>query len=274
MKHAAAALAACALLWAPDTLADSQYKLLVLAMPGKYHYEYIPIARDSLERLARLHAFELTYTHRPEAFDGDLARYAAVMFLNTPGEELNAAQRAKFEAYMRGGGNAIVVHRAAITAPGAWPWYEKMVGRTVGVHPMLQTGVVTVADRGFPATYGLPERWIWSDEFYVTTNPHGIAIEPVLNVDERSYDPTKIWPGQVARGMGRDHPVAWHHRYEGGRVFVTTLGHNAEMYRDPQYLSHLMGGIYWATSGVKISETNGATSRVTSGPGQSGGGAK
>jgi hypothetical protein len=30
--------------------ADNQYKLLVLAMPGKYHYEYIPIARDSLER--------------------------------------------------------------------------------------------------------------------------------------------------------------------------------------------------------------------------------
>ena len=34
--------------------ADTQYKLLVLAMPGKYHYEYIPIARDSLERLAKL----------------------------------------------------------------------------------------------------------------------------------------------------------------------------------------------------------------------------
>ena len=243
------AVAVLALAAAADALADSQFKLLVLAMPGKYHYEYIPIARDSLEKLGKLHAFDITYTHRPEAFDGDLKQYAAVMFLNTPGEELNAGQRAKFEAYMKGGGNAIVVHRAAITPPGEWPFYEKLVGRRVGVHPMLQTGVVTVEDKGFPATYGLPERWIWSDEFYVTTNPYNVKIHPVLNVDESSYDPEKIWPGQVSKGMGKEHPVAWYHQVEGGRVFVTTLGHNGEMYRDPQYLGHLMGGVYWVATG-------------------------
>jgi hypothetical protein len=229
---------------------DHQFKLLVLAIPNKYHYEYIPVARDSLEHLAKLHAFELTWTNKTEAFDGDLRQYAAVMFLNTPGEELNPAQRAKFEAYMRGGGNAIVVHRAAITPPGNWPWYEKLVGRSFVIHPMLQTGVVTVVDKGFPATFGLPSRWIWSDEFYVTSNPYRVAINPVLNVDETSYDPTKIWPGQVARPMGRDHPVAWYHRYEHGRVFVTTLGHNVEMYRDQHYLDHLLGGIYWTATGL------------------------
>ena len=234
---------------APARAADTQFKLLVLAIPNKYHYEYIPVARDSLERLARLHAFEFTYTNKTEVFDGDLKQYAAVMFLNTPGEELNPAQRRKFEDYMRAGGNAIVVHRAAITPPNGWVWYEKLVGRTVGVHPMLQTGVVTVADKGFPATYGIPDRWIWSDEFYVTTNPYQVTIHPVLNVDESSYDPTKIWPGQVTKGMGKDHPIAWHHQVEQGRVFVTTLGHNGEMYRDPQYLAHLMGGIYWAATG-------------------------
>lgn len=230
--------------------AQAQYKLLVLAMPSKYHYEYIPIARDSLERLAKLHAFEFTWTNKPETFDGDLSQYAAVVFLNTPGEELNPAQRAKFEAYMRAGGNAVVVHRAAITPPGVWPWYERLVGRRVGVHPMLQTGVVTAADARFPATYGVPARWIWSDEFYVTTNPYNVAIDTVLRVDESTYDPRKIWPGQKSEPMGPDHPIAWHHRHEKGRVFVTTLGHNGEMYRDPTYLSHLMGGIWWAATGM------------------------
>lgn len=242
----AAALLATA---APGSKAETQFKLLVLAMPGKYHYEYIPIARDSLERLARLHAFELTYTSKTQVFEGDLKQYAAVMFLNTPGEELNAAQRARFEDYMRGGGNAIVVHRAAITPPNDWVWYERMVGRSVGPHPKLQTGVVTVVDRDFPAAFGLPERWIWSDEFYVTTNPYGVRIDTVLGVDESSYDPTLIWPGQTVKAMGRNHPIAWYHRHEQGRVFVTTLGHNGEMYRDPQYLGHLLGGIYWSATG-------------------------
>lgn len=250
MKRMTILLAATLLLAAaPASQAETQFKLLVLAMPGKYHYEYIPIARDSLERLARLHAFELTYTNKTQVFDGDLKQYAAVMFLNTPGEELNPAQRARFEDYMRGGGNAIVVHRAAITPPNDWVWYERMVGRSVGPHPKLQTGVVTVVDRDFPAAFGLPERWIWSDEFYVTTNPYGVRIETVLGVDESSYDPTLIWPGQTVKGMGKDHPIAWRHRHENGRVFVTTLGHNGEMYRDPQYLGHLLGGIYWSATG-------------------------
>ena len=251
MRHAIRILvAALALTFPSSSWAESQFKLLVLAIPNKYHYEYIPIARESLERLAKLHSFEFTWTNKTDAFDKDLDQYAAVMFLNTPGEELNTAQRTRFEGYMRRGGNAIVVHRAAITPPNNWIWYERMVGRTVGVHPMLQTGVVTVEDRNFPATYGVPERWIWSDEFYVTTNPYNVTINPVLNVDESSYDPTKIWPGQVSKPMGKNHPVAWYHRHEKGRVFVTTLGHNGEMYRDPQYLTHLMGGIYWAASGL------------------------
>lgn len=258
MKNTILTLGAAALLAAaPLTHADNQYKLLVLAIPNKYHYEYIPVARDSLERLAKLHAFEFNYANNTAVFDGDLRQYAAVVFLNTPGEELNPSQRARFEAYMRGGGNAVVVHRAAITppsavphpAPNAWPWYERLVGRSFKIHPMLQTAAVDVVDPDFPAAYGLPPRWIWSDEWYETTDPYKVAIRPVLNVDESSYDPAKIWPGQVATGMGKTHPVAWYHRYEGGRVFVTLLGHSVEMYKDPQYLSHLMGGIWWAATG-------------------------
>lgn len=233
--------------------ADSQFRLLVLAIPSQYHYEFVPVARESLERMARLHAFDITWATTADALDGDLKPYAAIMLLNAATEKMNPAQREKLEAYMRGGGNAVVVHRAAITLPaGSWPWYEKLVGRTVGTHPMLQTGVVTVADPKFPATYGVPARWVWSDEFYPLIDPYDIAITPVLNVDETSYDPTKIWPGQVAKAMGEDHPVAWYHRYEGGRVFVTTLGHSVEMYRDKTYLDHLMGGIYWAATGRGI----------------------
>ena len=188
--------------------ADPQYKLLVLAMPSKYHYEYIPVARDEIARLAELHAFDLEWTRDSEMLERDLSGYAAVMLLNTPVEELGAQARRGFEKYMNAGGNAMVVHRAAISAPGNWPWYEKLVGRTVGNHPMLQTGVVTIVDKRFPATFSLPERWVWSDEFYTTTNPYRVRINTVLSVDEKSYDPTKIWPGQVSQPMGTDHPIA------------------------------------------------------------------
>lgn len=250
MKKSLATLAAAVGTATPALAADTQFAVLVLAMPTKYHYEYIPVARESFEKLARLHNFDLTWTAQPAAFEGDLRKFAAVVLLNSSGEEFNEAQQAGLERYMKGGGNAVVVHRAIIVAkPGAWPWYEKLVGRNFVIHPMLQTAVVSKADAGHPATFGLPERWLWSDEWYEFTNPHGVAIHPILTVDERSYDPTKIWPGQVAQGMGADHPVSWWHRVEKGRVFVTALGHNQAMYRDERYLDHLWGGLWWAATG-------------------------
>lgn len=235
---------------APAQAAEGQFAVLVLAVPNKWHYEYIPIARESFEKMARLHGFELAFTSRTGAFEGDLSRYAAVVLLNDPHEGYTEAQRAGLERYMKAGGNAVIVHSAIVSKAGDWPWYEQLVGRSFTLHPMVQTAIVTKADAGHPATFGLPERWIWSDEWYEFSNPHGVAINPVLTVDERSYDPTKIWPGQVATGMGSDHPVSWWHAYEKGRVFVTALGHNGEMYRDPQYLDHLWGGVWWAATGL------------------------
>ena len=113
--------------------ADSQFSLLVLALPTRYHYEYIPVAHESFERMAKLHAFELTWAQQAQAMEGDLSKYAAIVFLNSSGEELNEKQRQAVEQYMRGGGNAVVVHRTIISAPGMWPWYEKLVGRSLPI---------------------------------------------------------------------------------------------------------------------------------------------
>jgi len=250
MKQALQALAVAATVAsAPALAADSQFAVLVLAMPSKYHYEYIPLARESFEKMAKLHAFELTWTAQPQAFEGDLSKYSAVLLVNSTADEFTPAQRAGLERYMRSGGNAVVVHSAIVSKPGLWPWYEKLVGRSFTVHPMLQTAVVTKVDPGHPATFGLPDKWIWSDEWYEFSNPHGVTVNPVLAVDERTYDPKKIWPGQVSNGMGADHPVSWWQGYEKGRVFVTALGHNAEMYKDRKYLDHLWGGVWWAATG-------------------------
>lgn len=242
-------LAWCALLSPSLATAQAQFKLLVLAAPNKYHYEYIPVARESFEKLGKLHNFEFTWTNQLGALEGDLKPYAAIVLMNTSGEEFSEAQRRKFEDYVKGGGNVAMVHRAIIIPADKWPWYEKLVGRSFRIHPIVQSAVVHTLDSKFPATFGLPARWIWSDEWYELTNPHDVAINTVLGVDESTYDPTRIWPGQVARGMGRDHPVAWHHNVGGARVFVTSLGHSVHMYQDPQYLSHLYGGIWWAATG-------------------------
>ena len=46
--------------------------------------------------------------------------------------------------------------------------------------------------------------------------------------------------------MGYDHPIAWCKTYDGGRAFVTALGHFGSHYSEPALLDHLVGGIQYA----------------------------
>lgn len=240
-------LAASVLLTRPAR-GQSQFEVLVLAVPEQWHRACIPAAKQSFARMARLHQFGLTWASEASALEGDLKRYAVIVFLNTPSEALNDAQRRRFEAYLHGGGGFVGIHMAAATKR-EWPWYERLVGRSFRIHPYIQTAVLHVTDRNFPATMAVPERWVWTDEWYEFDGPLVPDLHVVLTVDETTYDPHKIWPGQHAEGMGAVHPIAWYHTFEGGRSFVTALGHLPEAYDDPTFLAHLYGGIYWAATG-------------------------
>lgn len=252
MKRFLLACLLCVAAIAP-ALAEGQFRVLVLAVPNRYHHDYAVVAQPQFERMARRHAFDLDWRWNTAVFDEDLSGYAAIVLLNTPGDELKGAQRAALEAYVGNGGGVVAVHRALISNPrGDWPWFEKLVGRPFRIHPMVQSAVVRVEDPAFPASFGLPQRWIWSDEWYEFEAPLVGGLRTVLSVDESSYDPTRIWPGQTASGMGKEHPVAWYHAYDGGRVFVTALGHTPALYDDPLYLEHLYGGIWWAATGKGI----------------------
>jgi len=46
--------------------------------------------------------------------------------------------------------------------------------------------------------------------------------------------------------MGADHPIAWCHRYDGGRSVYTAMGHTSASYREPLFVAHLLGAIEMA----------------------------
>ncbi|MBK9989390.1 MAG: ThuA domain-containing protein [Verrucomicrobia bacterium] len=250
MKNPILALAGL-LFMATCCFAQNQFEVLVLSIPDKYHYEYIPIARKSFEEMARQHQFQLKWTNDPHVFDGELKNYAAIVFLNTTGEVLSDTQRQKFRDFVQQGGGVMLVHAATATTQ-KWDWYDRLVGRFFRKHPYIQTGVIYKADPCFPATFSLPDRWVWSDEWYEYDAPLSKDLHVVLKVDEATYDPTRIWPGQHSEGMGADHPVAWYHHFEGARVFATALGHLTECYADKVYLDHLYGGLWWVATGKGI----------------------
>jgi type 1 glutamine amidotransferase len=207
-------------------------KLLVFSKTAGYRHESIPAGVEALREL-----FPLDATEDADAFTADnLARYRAVVFLNTSGTILDTGQKAAFEAYIRGGGGFAGVHGAADTEYD-WPFYNDLLGAHFAAHPEIQPAVVRVEDRTHPATAELGETWSRTDEWYdFRTNPRP-KVHVLLRLDESSY---------TGGTMGADHPHAWYRPYGRGRSFYTAGGHTVEAYAEPAFRAHLAGGIRYA----------------------------
>jgi cytochrome c len=221
-----------------------QPSLLVFSRTGGFRHDSIPAGIAALTQLAEQQGFGLSATEDKQQFtDENLARFAAVVFLNTTGEILDAAHEAAFERYIAAGHGYIGVH-AASDCEYQWPFYGGLVGAYFAGHSSVVEATVKAEPVTHASLSGLPSPWLRTDEWYgFDLNPRA-EVTVLLTVDEASYDPG----GGM---MGADHPVAWYHSYQGGRAFYTALGHTRESFQEPEFLAHLLGGARWAAGIVQ-----------------------
>jgi type 1 glutamine amidotransferase len=214
-------------------------RVLVFTKTTGFRHASIPVALRAVRQLAERSGLAVDATEDARKFTpGNLARYRAVVFLLTSGDVLDDAQQAAFERYIRTGGGYAGVHSAADTEPD-WDWYGRLLGTHFRTHPQIQQAVIGVASRTHPSTVGLPRTWTRVDEWYSFTKNPRPHVRVLATLDERTYT-----PGEGA--MGADHPIAWAHRFEGGRAWYTAGGHTDESYGEPLFRKHLIGGIRWA----------------------------
>jgi cytochrome c len=213
-------------------------RILVFTKTAEFRHASIPNALSALDDLARANALTVDATEDAAVFaDSTLARYDVVAFVLTTGDVLDDVQQAALQRFVRAGGGFVGVHSAADTEH-TWPWYRGLVGAWFRVHPPIQTATVKVENRRTLSTARLPALWARSDEWYAFDGSPRAAVDVLATVDERTYAPRDAT-------MGRDHPIAWQHAYDGGRAWYTAMGHTEEWYRDPLFRAHLLGGILY-----------------------------
>lgn len=245
----AAALLCASILGAAPAHAE-QFKVLVFTKTAGWHHDAVHAGVSAVQELGKLHDFAVFWTADAGRVmnDAELAKYQAVVFLLTTGDILDDRQQAAFERYIRKGGGFVGVHSASDTEYD-WPWYTKMVGHMFRVHPAVQTAVLQVRERNFPGMERFAPRTLFTDEWYEFGPATSKDLTYLLTVDESTYKPETSRPDRQSKGMGAFHPISWYQPYDGGRSFYTALGHIAATYRDPVFLHHLYGGIYWAATG-------------------------
>jgi cytochrome c len=215
-------------------IASPRFAVLVLSKTTGFRHDSIPQGIAAIAALGAEHGFAVESTEDAARLgDANLARYRAVVFLNTTGDVLGPSEKVAFERYIASGGGFVGIHSASDTEY-SWPWYGRLVGAYFASHPAIQRATVRIADPSHPSTKGLPQSWERTDEWYnFRTNPRG-AVHVLATVDEASYS---------GGAMGADHPIAWCQTIGYGRSWYTAMGHTAESYAEPLFRLHLLGGI-------------------------------
>jgi len=186
------------------------------------------VVHNGVIALGQANGFAVDYTEDLAQISSpnQLFRYNAVVFYSTSRDTLDDAAQTALRQYIRGGGGFVGIHNAFGTEYN-WPWYEGLLGgANYYDHGPNQPATVQTVDRRDVSTAGLPERWNFTDEWYNLV-PYPSNVRVLLTVDERTM--AQGVEGSMGHpGHGSVHPVAWCQYYDGGRAFLTTLGHDAK----------------------------------------------
>jgi type 1 glutamine amidotransferase len=216
------------------TAAPRPYRVLVFTKTTGYRHTSIDEGVSAIRTLGRKHGFRVDTTADPGRFTPSrLGRYKAVVFLSTTGTPVvKLAERRAFERYIRQGGGFLGIHAASDTR-GRWAFYEGLVGARFDHHePGTPQKTVTVEDRRSAATRSLPASWTRVDEWYQFSTDPRPRVHVLVSLDGA--------------------PLAWCHRYNGGRSVYTAMGHTEASFSEPHYLAHLLGAIQMAAGRARF----------------------
>lgn len=183
-----------------------------------------------------------------------LQQYDVIVWSNTSGSyNLDATQRANFEAYIQGGGSYLGIHAASDTYrhstanggdTGIWDFYaEEVCGGSVQNAPnhTAQNFNADLLHLGTHASLAnIPNPWNKAEEYYYWENgylsPNITEVLRVVSTGTETYD--------IPR------PISWYMNISGGgRSFYTALGHDPDDYTNDTYFrNHIRDALLWVAN--------------------------
>jgi type 1 glutamine amidotransferase len=184
--------------------------------------------------------FEVDCTQNArEAITGEnLKKYDAVFFYTTGSPPLSDAQKSDLLGFVRSGKGFGGSHCATDTFYD-WKEYGELIGGYFDGHPWnAGTKIkVIVEDKNHPATKHLGDSFVISDEIYQFKSPYDRSkLHVLMRLDMDSVK-------NQGKRADKDNALAWTHEYGNGRVFYTALGHQNEVWADPRFQQHVIGGL-------------------------------
>lgn len=226
-----------------DKLKNS--KILVYTKNGKgFVHDNIASSIECIKQLGMENLFKVDVSDDPSLFTEDnLKQYTLLLFASTNNDVFdNDQQRLAFRRYIEAGGGFVGLHSVTGTERN-WTWFKMMVGETFTWHANFQKFNIINIDPKHPSMKGMPAIWTKEDECYF-----GKELYPGMKVlmmhEIASLDPKQQDLIQKNQGLfGPYFPAVWYQDFQGGHIWITTLGHDKNNYQNPQFKNHILQGI-------------------------------
>lgn len=171
---------------------------------------------------------------------------------------MTLAQQQAIVEFVRAGKGLAVAH-AGLDALYGFDEYRDMVGGGLfEEHPWTRSVRINVEDPENSSVEHLGDGFWIRDEIYVLDENPRWNSHVLLSLDM----PSVGVPVGSADATRDDYPISWIRRYGEGRVFATKLGHFGDVWKNPDFLQHLLTGLRQAAgrepadfSGHRVKET-------------------
>lgn len=230
--------------WDNKTAELKGKNILVFTKNGEgFVHDNIEANVDMFLRLGEQYDFRVDSTSNSAIFStSDLFQYDAIVFANTNNKVFeNEEEKEGLIQFNRQGKGIVGIHIACGTER-EWDWFKQMIGGTFDFHPRLQKFNVCIVDDKHPSARDIPPVWEVEDELYILKEMNPTVR--VLMVSDFS-SPDFQYSRPMPNTFGTVFPSVWCNEFDGGRQWVTTLGHKKEDYSDSLFISHIVGGLQW-----------------------------
>ena len=227
--------------------------VLVYTKNGKgYVHDNIASAVKSIQELGAANNFKVDTSGDPAVFtEANLKKYTLLIFTSTNNDVFDTDdQRVVFRRYIEAGGGFVGVHSVTGTERN-WKWFKQMLGETFSWHAKFQKFSVKNIDPSHPSMTDVPAKWEREDECYFGKELYpGMKVLMVHDLSSLQTDQSELLTKN--KGPFEDYyPAVWYQQFEGGNIWITTLGHSKESYKDPVYKNHLLQGIKYIADQYK-----------------------
>ncbi len=234
---------------------SKKYKILCFSKTYGFYHTSIPTGEAMLRVMGeKTGLFEVTFSHDLSNFlPENITKFDAICFNNNTHIHRglkDPALRKSLIDYVKNGGGIFAIHAAT---DGGWDEYTEMIGGNFDGHPWGARGTWSIynEDPTHPIVKNVhngQQSFMLRDELYQYKDLNRSKSRVLLAVD--NTHPTN--QEKKGKRSDNDYPLTWVKDFGKGRVFVSALGHNKEIFYNPEILQMWTEGFRWILREIDV----------------------